>query len=376
MIFSVLQKNKNKNMKTLVKILSGVVLTSVLSNGIGFAQEKDNKGINPLSVREINEADIMMKRTLWRRIDLKEKANQPLFSEDNQITKYIIDAMKAGLLDAYDDDKLAKKMTLDQFNKRLTIPAATKTLTAEEIKAGFSDDPAKDAGAGWDATSPKKDAGTQKPTANEGGWGATDTKKPAEDNGGWGATPAKKGKGKGKKGAKTAIAPSKPAIDSTEIKRKQAEEAAAALAAAAEKESENQYYPSDLTVMQIKEDRVFDRKRSRLYYDIQTITIYVSAEVNPIGLEVPVATFKYKDLDKLFRSDPKKFIWFNEYNTAQHKNLADAFDLRLFEGRIVKYSNAKNQDLTSIYGGDKQALWKSIQLEEQLMEEEHNLWEY
>ncbi len=366
-------------MKSLVKILSGAVLLSVLSNGMGLAQEKDNKGLNPLSVREINEADIMMKRTLWRRIDLKEKANLPMFSEDNQITKYIIDAMKAGLLDAYEDDKLGKKLTLDQFNKKLTIPAATKTLTAEEIKAGFSDDPAKDAGAagGW-GDAPKKDAGTaQKPTADNGGWGAADPKKPAApaDNGGWGAAPAPK-KGKGKKGAKTGIAPSKSAIDSTEIKRKQAEEAAAALAAAAEKESENQYYPSDLTVMQIREDRVFDRKRSRLYYDIQTVTIYVPADVNPVGLEVPIATFKYKDLDKLFRSDPKKFIWFNEYNTAQHKNLADAFDLRLFEGRIVKYSNAKNQDLTTIYGGDKQALWKSIQLEEQLMEEEHNLWEY
>ncbi len=362
-------------MKTLVKILSGAVLLSVLGSNVGLAQEKDNKGLNPLSVREINEADVMMKRTLWRRIDLKEKANLPMFSEDNQITKYIIDAMKAGLLDAYEDDKLAKKLTLDQFNKKLTIPAATKTLTAEEIKAGFSDDPAKDAAGGW-GTDTKKDAGTQKPTATDGGWGATDTKKadvPA-DNGGWGAAPTKKGKGK--KGGKTAIAAVKPAIDSTEIKRKQAEEAAAALAAAAEKESENQYYPSDLTVMQIREDRVFDRKRSRLYHDIQTVTIYVPADVNPVGLEVPIATFKYKDLDKLFRSDPKKFIWFNEYNTAQHKNLADAFDLRLFESRIVRYSNAKNQDLTTIYGGDKQALWKSIQLEEQLMEEEHNLWEY
>jgi gliding motility associated protien GldN len=280
--------------------------------------------------------------------------------------------MKAGLFDAYEDDKLVKKLTSEQFNKKLTIPAATKTLTAEEIKAGFSDDPAKDAGSGWGGDTKKDVPAAQKPTANEGGWGATDTKKPAEDNGGWGAAPAKKGK-KGKKG----IAPApKVVIDSTEIKRKQAEEAAAALAAAAEKESENQYYPSDLTVMQVREDRVFDRKRSRLYYDIQTVTIFVPADVNPIGLEVPIATFKYKDLDKLFRSDPKKFIWFNEYNTAQHKNLADAFDLRLFEGRIIKYSNAKNQDLTTIYGGDKQALWKSIQLEEQLMEEEHNLWEY
>ncbi len=30
------------------------------------AQEKDTKGVNPLSVRDINDADVMMKRTLWR----------------------------------------------------------------------------------------------------------------------------------------------------------------------------------------------------------------------------------------------------------------------------------------------------------------------
>ena len=44
------------------------------------AQEKDTKGVNPLSVREISDADVMMKRTLWRRLDLREKQNQPMFS--------------------------------------------------------------------------------------------------------------------------------------------------------------------------------------------------------------------------------------------------------------------------------------------------------
>ncbi len=56
----------------------------------------------------------------------------------------------------------------------------------------------------------------------------------------------------------------------------------------------------EYSVLDIKEDWVFDRKRSRLYYDIQTVGIVIPAEKSPSGLETQVAYFKYKDLDKLF----------------------------------------------------------------------------
>lgn len=351
----------------------GSVAMMVLVGSMSQAQERDNKGVNPLSVREINDADIMMKRTIWRRLDLKEKANQPMFSKDNEVTKYIIDAMRAGLLDAYEDDKLAKKITLEQFNKKMMIPASTQGLTEEEIKAGFKDTPAQDNG-GWGDTKKEEKAPATKPA--EDGWGGTQKSTAATDDG-WGAPAKKTTKNtKGKKGAKNVAPAPKPVIDSTEIKRKMAEEAAKAAEEAAAKALENQWFPDQLSVIELKEDWIVDRKRSRQYYDIQTVTIYVPSDINPTGLETPVATFKYKDLDKLFRSDPKKFIWFNEYNQAQHKNLADAFDLRLFSGRITRLSNPMNQDLITIYGGEKAALWKSIQIENELMEIEHGLWEY
>lgn len=335
------------------------------------AQEKDNKGINPLSVREIGDSDVMMKQTLWRRVDLKEKQNQPLFSKNNEITRYIIDAVKAGLLDAYELDNLDKKLTLDKFSQKLQIPAAAKeVLTEAEIKAGFKEATQDD----WAKGDTKKDAA--KPAVDD--WGnpvktAQKSTAPVDD---WG-TPAKKTAKtkKGKNGKAIATAP-KTAIDSTEIKKKMAEEAMAASAAAAAKLAENEFFADQLSVLEVKEDWLFDKKRSRLYYDIQTVTIFVPSDMRPDGLEMAVATFKYKDLDKLFRSDPKKFIWFNEYNTAQHKNLADAFDLRLFYGRITKSSNPMDKDLITIYGGDKAALWKSTQLENELMEKEHGLWEY
>ncbi|MFN4145826.1 MAG: gliding motility protein GldN [Runella sp.] len=357
-----------------VSALLGSVLLICVGSSATVAQEKDNRGVNPLSVREINDADIMMKRTLWRRLDLKEKQNQPMFSKGNEISKYIIDAVKAGLIDAYADADLKKKMTLDDFNKKLQIPNQGQTLTEEELKAGFGNDtPSTGSDDGWGGST-KKDNKTSKPSND--GWGDPPKKETQPVDDGWGPPKKKTTTTKGKKGQAVAKAPAKPAVDSTEIKRKMAEEAAAAAAAAAAKLEENQYFPDQLSVLEIKEDWIFDRKRSRLYYDIQTVTLYIPADVHPTGLETPIATFKYKDLDKLFRSDPKKFIWFNEYNTAQHKNLADAFDLRLFSGRITKTSNPKDQDLITIYGNEKAALWKSIQLENELMELEHGLWEY
>ncbi len=357
-----------------ISSLVGCVALAAVSLG-AYAQEKDTKGVNPLSVREINDADVMMKRTLWRRLDLKEKANQPMFSKGNEITKYIMDAVKAGLLDAYVEADLAKKMTLDDFNKKLQIPNQGQALTKEEIEAGFGNEN-QSQDAGWGDTK-KDDKKTSAAPKTDDGWGSPAPKKetqPVDD--GWG-TPTKKKTTttKGKKGQVLAKVP-EPKIDSTEIKKKMAEEAAAAAAAAAAKMLENQYFPDQLSVIELKEDWIFDRKRSRQYNDIQTLTIYIPADQHPTGLETPIATFRYKDLDKLFRSDPKKFIWFNEYNTAQHKNLADAFDLRLFSGRITKSSNPMDRDLISIYGSEKDALWKSIQLENELMELEHGLWEY
>jgi len=351
-------------MKKLIGFLGSVALMAL---GVsGNAQEKDTKGINPLSVREISDADIMMKRTLWRRLDLREKQNQPMFSVGNEITKYIMDAVKAGLLDAYVDADMTKKMATADFGKALQMPNQGQTMTEEELKAGFGTDPAK-AGDTW--------GDTKKPAAKtaDDPWGAAPKKEtqPVVDD--WG-TPVKKKTTttKNKKGQAIAKVPPAPKIDSTEIKKKMAEDAAAV----AQQMEDNQWFAKDVAILEMKEDWIFDRKRSRLMYDIQTITMILPSELNPGGIEKPVATFKYKDLDKLFRSDPKKFIWFNEYNTAQHKNLADAFDLRLFNGRIIKTSNPMDRDLITIYGGEKAALWKSIQLENELMELEHGLWEY
>jgi gliding motility associated protien GldN len=131
------------------------------------------------------------------------------------------------------------------------------------------------------------------------------------------------------------------------------------------------------SLIEIKEDMIFDKKRSRMYYDIQTISVWLPASENKkTGTDVFVGSFRYKDLEKYFRNNPNA-IWFNEQNNKEHKNLADAFELRLFSSMITKISNPKDDRLDVIYA-DK-AVRPTIaaqQLEYKLMEFEHNLWEF
>lgn len=348
---------------------AGAVATTALAliSGGALAQEKASTGTNENSVRGINENDIMMKKTLWRRIDLKEKQNQSMFSKNNELSKYLLEAAKAGLIDAYTSDSLTTKLTAEKMHEKLLIPNTGGGLSEEEKAAGFTEDGKNGkTDDGWGG--PAKDA--KKPAAKQpvdDGWGAPKkaAAQPVDD--GWGAPVKKKSTAtaKNSKGKKKGVAA--PVVEAPKKDT----------VAATPTFTGDEYFAKELNLIELKEDWVFDRKRSRLYYDIQSVGIVLPADKNPAGYEVPVAYFKWKDLDKLFRSDPKKFIWYNPQNQAQHKNLADAFDLRLFYGRIWKVANPEDKDLVGLYGNDpKQGLLRSYQIEQELMEKEHGLWEY
>jgi len=343
------------------KTIAWSILSLTMGSTMVFAQEKEDSTANQFSSRPISDGDVMMKRTLWRRVDLKEKQNSAMFSKNNQITKYLLEAAKAGLIDAYTNDSCTTKLTGEQIHKKIIIPNQTAGLSAEEIAAGFGKPAATD--GGWD-DKPKADvAKTEKPA--DDGWGAPAKKAAVEDDG-WG-TPAPKKTKKGAKGAK-AVKEEPPVVAAMPVDTFQM---------AATMPVEEEFFPDQINLMEVKEDWTFDKKRSRLYMDIQTITLLIPSDMNAAtGLELPIASFKYKDVERLFRSDPKKYIWYNSKNTAQNKNLADAFDLRLFYGRITKYSNAADKAFIDIYKGDKEALIKSLNYEQELMELEHGLWEY
>jgi gliding motility associated protien GldN len=257
-----------------------------------FAQEEGLTS-NENSVYPIPFVNQMYKRTIWRRMDLKEKQNRPFFSTSNEITRIIIDAVRDGLLYAYEDDSLNKRMSKEQFFENLKLP------TDEPDDFGSDD-------SGFGDTS-------------GGGWGDEEETAPEAD----------------------------------------------------------QYFDaSQLYIMRIKEDMIFDKVRSRLYWDIQSIELMIPTDQTATGLEVPIGVFRYIDLEKIFRSMPDKAIWYNRQNTAHHRNMADAFLLRLFNARVVKIANDRDDWLQDISPDEKSALYKSQQEEYKLIEYEHNLWEY
>jgi hypothetical protein len=273
------------------------------------AQEKSDNGINPLSLRPVHESNVMKRITIWRRVDLKEKQNEPLFAKGIEITRHLIDGVKAGVLEPYDGDSLTKKITLEEFTARMTKKFEGGGLSKEEAAAGFGTESEDD---GW------------------GGGASTENKETSQAS-----TPA----------------PQTANLDGYEL------------------------FPHEMYIIEVKEDWLFDKQRSRQYYDIQAITIKIPAELSNDGLERNLASFKYKELDSYFKLNPS-CIWYNAANTAQHKNLSDAFELRLFSGRIIRMSNSRNKYLDEIYKSPKEALFKSSQLEHELLEFENNLWEY
>jgi len=136
---------------------------------------------------------------------------------------------------------------------------------------------------------------------------------------------------------------------------------------------------SSLYILKFRENLLFDKQRSRFYYDIQTITMFVPAEFNSLkGTESEVATFKYKDLVKVFKNMPN-VKWYNAQNRAEDKKISDAMDLRLFCSRIIKMSNPGDrmiEDMPEYQTSPKTILIASQKYEYDLVAKENEVWDY
>jgi len=299
-----------------MKKLSLVVL-GLLAMSFGIAQETsemEDDGFNHQSTKPVHQSDIMYKKTVLRALDLRERQNRPLFSRDREITKLLFDAVTEGLITPYKSDSLdlGSKLTIAEFLKKMELPSAQ----------GGGDD-------WWGEPAEGEDS--------DDGFGDFDD------------------------------------TDEAEAETEEEEETVGY------KAGMEYYFPKDIYQMQIKEDYIFDKQRSVMYHDIIALNFFIPADhpENIKGIEIPLVSFSYKEcVNKLFKTHPDA-IWYNPYNDREHKNLHDAFELRLFSSYIIKVSNPSDDYLVDIYGGDPAvgimaSQWKSFEL----MEYEHNLWEF
>lgn len=305
-------------MKTFHAILAFSLLTATAFPA--FSQgEVSAQNYNDNSLRPIRNADIMYKNTIWMKVDLQEKVHEPYFAQGNEITKVIVDAVKDGVLRPYTDDQLNQRMTVSEFEENLKIPGG-------DIDAGE--------GGEWD---PSWDS------AGDGGaeWGSGE---------GWGTSSDGAGESWG---AESSTAESNPASATAVV---------------------DEFFANQMSVLQFKVDVLFDRKRSRMYNDIQAVSIIIPGEYYTTGIDKVIGTFSYKELvENVFRDNPNA-IWYNPQNMQEHRNLAEAFDLALYNGRIVKFANPKDQYIQDMFASDfKRALGYAQEYQYKMLEFQENL---
>lgn len=278
------------------------------------------------STKSIPAADQLFRKTIWRMVDLREKQNQPMFSEGREISRVLMEAVKRGELRAYRSDSLTLTYTIKQVVANMSFSEGGDERSQAEIDAGISSDDSDD-------------------------WGRAARRQPRLDSRG---RPMRNRRGQVLYRTESASRAPKP------------------------KPSNPQYRYKDLYQMELKEDLVFDKKKTRMVHDIQTVTLFVpsTAATNASGFEKPIATFKYADLVQVFRLHPEVAVWFNAQNDAQNKNLADAFELGLFHSYITKVSNPRNEHLSDTFGDEKRGIMAAQQSAADFVEYEHNLWSY
>ncbi|MBT1702675.1 gliding motility protein GldN [Chryseosolibacter indicus] len=273
---------------------------------------------NPNSINPIPVYEQHYKVRVWRNMDLLEKQNKGFFAKNGELPKLIMDAVMSGeLVDIYASDSLTTKIGKDEFLKRLQQEEATSYPAWDPSNSFYTDDIVSYNGKNYRAL---RDSQGANPETSGDDWAATSEGKAMN------------------------------------------------------------YMASDVSSIQIVEDVIFDRRRSRLYYDVQAFELAVPGSKTRTGFNQTLGWFKYKDLEKLFRAHPQKAVWFNRQNTAQNKNFADAFLLRLFHGTINKIQNPEDETIAEQYMANgrpyRESVWAREWAEIQMMEREHHLWEF
>lgn len=114
------------------------------------------------------------------------------------------------------------------------------------------------------------------------------------------------------------------------------------------------------TVIEFIEDRIFDKNRSDMVYDIQYIRL---VWVDPAATipDKNFICFKYSDVVTTLENCQ----WRNKYNDAEYRNMREIFELRLFTSIVT------NVSATSVPTLDISEFRRN-----QMVEFEHHLWCY
>lgn len=145
--------------------------------------------------------------------------------------------------------------------------------------------------------------------------------------------------------------------------------------------------PANIVGLELIEDVIFDKRRSRLYYDILALGVVLQDENSMEKLQYRFyISYKelMKEISRLAHSkdlnERQRVVWQNRYNPSEGKTFGDAFKLRLFHGVIKKVENPDDDTIQQIFANNGRSYAESVfarwEEEMKLMEKEHNLWEF
>ncbi len=280
-------------------------------------------GTDAFAQWNIEEEEQLYRIRVWRRVDLREKQNKGFYSQGREFTKFITDAINSGALTTiYSDDLLTDEIGVDGFNKNRLKTGALQSSV-------------------WDALAVY--------AFNE----------IVEYNGKFFSSNQDPNSG---------IPPDDPVNGAIYWSEMPADQMQA------------QYFEGyEFGIIEIIEDIIFDKRRSRLYFDIEAIKLVIPEDIGlqaNLAGETPMGIIMYDELEPVLRADPNA-KWINRYNPKEWKNFADALLLRTFSGTIKKYENPDNMSIAEMFAGQHwDAVEEIYRYEMFLMEKEHNLWEY
>ncbi len=273
--------------------------------------------------------DHFYRQKVVNRIDLREKMNAPLikrenkfytdnsqFSEKEGLVMALFNGLKEGKYVAYHPDSLTTPLSYDQVLERIRGFEGALTGTDgfdDGFGGGFDEE-----GAGDGATS------TDDPFFGEGdGFGGFD--EGLGDEGGF------------------------DMVDGDDL----------GVAPVAVGGGDFDPAPFE-NVIQFVEDRVFDKVRSAMIYDIQYIEI-IWTDPGETLPEKALCAFRYADvLETLDNAQ-----WKNRFNDAEYKTLREVFELRMF-----------HSFMTVVSGTGIRTLEEAEYRRQKMVEYEHHLWSY
>ncbi len=273
--------------------------------------------------------DHFWRRKVVNRIDLTEKINAPLtrrenpfyldksqFSEKEGLVMALFHGLKEGKYVAYHPDSLTKPMSYEDVLKRVQELdlALTGGSSLDDAEAGLGD------GGGFDAG------------GDEGGFDSF-----GGDDWGFGGDEA---------------TPTADASDDLST-------GAAPVAGGGTNGGDFDPAPYE-SVIQFVEDRIFDKTRSDMVYDIQFVEL-IWTDPGETLPEKSLCVFAYKDITETLEN----VQWKNRFNDAEYKNMREVFELRMFHSFV-----------TNISGEGMRTLQESEWHRQKLVEFEHHLWSY